>query len=190
MWHSLPMLLRRVSVVVVVVAGVLAVTATSEVGDPGIPVTSPQKSIQLTLDAGRPSARFFVDIDDTLVDRGELTLRAEINVADDDAADDDTDGVAVIDVGLVAEGDALPDDVDVAGDASLASVKEGSFGVERFPAEGRAVLAVRLRDGVDRAAVGFVLTASASVPVAPEADQHLLVSVSPDTTFDAGDDAP
>ncbi len=189
MWHPEPML-RRACTVVVVVVGVLAVTATSQVADPGFPVSSPQKSIQLTLDSGRPSARFFVDVDDTLVDRSPMTLRAEVNVADDSPDDDDTDGIAVIDVGIVAEGADLPIDVDVAGDASVASVKEGSFGVERFPNDTRAVLVVRLRDGIESAAVGFVLTATASVPVAPAADEHLVLAVSPDTTFAAEEETP
>jgi hypothetical protein len=177
-------MMRRVWILFVVVVGVAAVTATSGVDEPAFVVTSPQKSIALTLDQQRPEARFLVDVASTVDGAGAFLVRSEVDVADDDVGDDDNDGVAVIDVGLFDVGGDFPDDVDAVGDASVASVKEGAFGVERGLDGSQVVLAARLREGVDRADVTFLLTASTTVAVAPPGDQGLTLEVSPDTRDD------
>ncbi|MDP2342302.1 MAG: hypothetical protein Q8O67_15210 [Deltaproteobacteria bacterium] len=177
-------LLRRLSIVVVTVVGVGAVTATSAVDEPRFDVVSPDKNIGLVLDEGTPEARFLVDITSTVVDGDALTLRADINVDDD--LDPETDGATVVDVGLLPAGEPLPVDVEIAGDASLAAVREGAFGVERFVDDGGpVVLAVRKRDNAASVRINFRLVASTTVTRsgAPAGDETLTLDVSPDTDF-------
>lgn len=180
MWQT-PNMMRRMGIVVVTVVGVCAVTATSPVEPPSFPVTSPQKSITLSLDETQPEVRFAITIDSTVANPSGFNVRAEIAVDDDSADVDDTDGIAVLDIGLVDPGAALPDDVDVAGDASVASVQEGSFGVERVALDDEVILIARLRDGIPAARVTFSLTASTLVfDEAPGADETLSLTVAPD----------
>lgn len=187
MWQTSPML-RRICIAVVALAGILAVAATSPASEPSFPVTSPPKTITLVLDATQPSARFVVDVASTVVNANGFTVRAEIEVGDDNVDDDDTDGIAVIDVGLLPPGGELPLDVDTVGDAAMSSVKEGSFGVEINTSEPQLVLAARLREGIDSARITFVLTAATVVlGEAPTADETLGLTVTP---TDAGADAP
>jgi len=179
-------LLRRSSIVVVTVGGALAVTATSSVEAPRFDVVSPDKTIGMVLDAATPEARFLIDITNTVVDGDALVLRTDINVDDD--LDPATDGATVVDVGLIPAGEPLPDDVELAGDASLAAVREGAFGVERFVEDGGpVVLAVRMRDNAASVRVNFRLVASTTVfrDTAPTSDETLTLDVSPDTDFGA-----
>jgi len=179
MWQTSPML-RRFSIAVVALVGILAVTATSRGPGPSFPVTSPQKSITLVLDATQPSARFVVDVASTVVNASDFTVRAEIEVGDDNIDDDDTDGIAVIDVGLLPPDGELPEDVDTVGDAAMSSVKEGSFGVEANTIEPQLVLAARLREGIDSARITLVLTATTVVlGEAPAGDETLSLTVTP-----------
>jgi hypothetical protein len=178
-------LLRRLSIVVVTVVGVCAVTATSEATPPAFDVVSPDKNIGVALDDATPEARFVIDVVSTVADGADVvTLRADIAVDDD--LDPATDGTAVVDVGLIPADEALPDNVEIAGDATLAAVREGNFGVERFLDDAvPVVLAVRKRDNAASARVTFRLVASTSVfrNTAPGSDETLTIEVSPDTDF-------
>lgn len=179
---------RRLATVVVAVTGVLATTATSPPPEPGFVVSSPQKTITLVLDEARPDATFRVDVVSTVENPGSITVRADIRVDDDVVGDDANDGVAVVDVGLIPLGELLADDVDVAGDATQASVKEGDFGVERtLVAETSLLLAARLREGVTSARVSFVLVADVNgFGDAPAADDSATLEVNPGGAPDDG----
>ena len=178
---SLP---RRLLIVVVTLVGVVAVTATTPPQQPSFAVSSAEKSITLVLDDAVPQARFLVDVASTVGGEGFVALRADIAVQDD--GDLATDGVAVVDVGLLAPGAGLPVDVELAGDAALAAVREGGFGVERVVEGGQLVLAARRREGVERVSVTFVLVASTTVfrESAPGGDETLAVEVTPDLDFE------
>ena len=182
----MPLLRRRWSVVVVTVVGVGAITATSPANEPQFNVQSPEKNLSLVLDEGAPAARFVVDVTSTVTDAEALGLRADITVDDD--GDASTDGRAVLDVGLLALDTPLPVDVDAAGDASLAAVREGGFGVERVVDDsGLTVLAVRKRDNAASVRVTFRLVASTTVfrNTAPAGDEGLTIEVAPDADFDS-----
>ncbi len=176
-------MLRHLLLKAVVVVGVLAVTATSPPIEPSFQVVSSNKSITLVLDEDAPEARFLVDVASTVTDADALLLRSDIVVDDDQ--DRATDGLAVVDVGLLAAGAPLPADVELAGDASLAAVREGSFGVERVVDGSQLVLAARKRDTASSVRVTFGLVASTTVfrNGAPSGDETLALEVSPDVDF-------
>lgn len=167
----------------VALVGVVATTATSEAETSSS--ASDETTLELVLDATRAVIAFDVTTTVRATDPLAAELRADLRVDDDgDAA---TDGVHLLDVGLLPEGQGLPDDVDVAGDASMASVGEGAFGIGTDLAiddvEGGVVttLVVRLRPEARRARVNVRLTATATVAdtatpsvdvdVAPRADE-------------------
>ncbi len=170
---------------VVAVAGVVATVASGGVTAP--PVVTGETTLDIPLDERRPEVAFTVTTTVQPGPRAPVALRADLRVDDD--GDPGNDELDLLDVGLLPEGASLPVDVDVVGDASMASVGEGAFGVSTGLEPGAAasgavaVLAVRLRQGVPRARLTVRLVATASVPVG--ADGVVTVDVAPRPAVDA-----
>jgi hypothetical protein len=141
-------------------------------------------TLDVALDGTTPQVAFTVTTTAQAASVFDAGLRADVRVDDD--GDPANDGVRLLDVGLVEHGAGLPVDVDVAGDAAMASVGEGAFGVvtrlDPVAVIDGAVtdFVVRLRPDASRARVTVQLRgsivveggapATVTVDVAPRAD--------------------
>ncbi len=173
---------RRLLTVVVAVVGVVATVATSQPTTTG--VVTGQTTLDIPLDASRPAVAFAVTTTVQATAVALVELRAVLRVDDDGVPANDERHL--LDVGLLPDGASLPDDVDVAGDATMASVGEGAFGVttalapDAVTAGSVTLLVVRLRPDVPRARVNVRLTASAQVDDSTEAVVTVDAAARPD----------